>query len=96
MKEMQIYQSRSFEKRVKKLQGNEKSILDKEIQEIAQDPSIGVGKQGELRGVFVHKFKIKTLLYLLSCRYVEDGIELITFGSHENYYRELKLYIKNR
>ena len=53
-------------------------------------------KKFNLKGVFVHKFKIKTALYLLSYRFVADGIELITIGSHENYYRNLKSYLKKR
>jgi hypothetical protein len=93
---MRIYQSRSFKKKVKKFNKNEKPSLDTEIRKIAQDPSIGIEKKGDLKGVFVHKIKIKTTLYLLSYRSVSDGIELITIGPHENYYRDLKSYLKKR
>jgi mRNA-degrading endonuclease YafQ of YafQ-DinJ toxin-antitoxin module len=93
---MKIYQSGSFERKVKKFNKNEKSSLDNEIKKIIRDPSVGVEKKGDLKGVFVHKFKIKTALYLLSYRFVADGIELITIGSHENYYRNLKSYLKKR
>jgi hypothetical protein len=87
---MKIYQSKSFENKVKK------TTLDNEIKKIIEDPSVGTEKKGDLRGVFVHKFKIKASLYLLSYRFVLDGMELITIGSHENYYRSLKNYLKNR
>ena len=93
---MKIYQSGSFERKVKKFNKNEKSSLDNEIKQIIQDPSVGIEKKGDLKGVFIHKFKIKTVLYLLSYRLVPDGIELITIGSHENYYRNLKSYLKKR
>ena len=93
---MKIYQSGSFERKVKKFSKNEKSGLDNEIKIIIQDPSVGIEKKGDLKGVFVHKFKIKTALYLLSYRLVADGRELITIGSHENYYRNLKSYFKKR
>jgi len=93
---MKIYQSGSFERKVKKFNKNEKSCLDNEIKKIIQDPLVGIEKKGDLKGVFVHKFKIKTALYLLSYRLVADGIELITIGSHENYYRNLKSYLKKR
>ncbi len=96
MKIMKIYQSASFRKKVKKFNKNEKSGLDNEIIKIIRDTSIGIEKKGDLKGVFVHKFKIKTALYLLSYRLVADGIELITIGSHENYYRNLKSYLKKR
>ena len=93
---MKIYQSRSFEKKVKKLNKKEKKDLDEEIKKIIQTPSVGTEKKGDLRGVFVHKFKIKTTLYLLSYRLVADGLELIMIGAHENYYRDLKSYLKKR
>jgi hypothetical protein len=59
-----------------------------------QNPSIGSPKKGDLRGVFVHKFTIRTTLYLLSYRLVESDLELIMVGPHENYYRDLKSYLK--
>jgi mRNA-degrading endonuclease RelE of RelBE toxin-antitoxin system len=93
---MKIYQSRSFESKVKKFSKQEKSELDNGIKKIARNPSIGIEKKGDLRGVFVHKFKIKTTQYLLAYRLVTDGLELIMIGEHENYYRDLKSYLKNR
>jgi mRNA-degrading endonuclease YafQ of YafQ-DinJ toxin-antitoxin module len=93
---MKIYQSGLFERKVKKFNKNEKSSLDNEIKQIIRDPSVGIEKKGDLKGVFIHKFKIKTALYLLSYRLVPDGIELITIGSHENYYRNLKSYLRKR
>jgi len=57
---MRIYQSKSFEKKVKKMSKPEKGLLDREIKRIAEDPSIGEEKKGDLRGVFVHKFKLTT------------------------------------
>jgi len=93
---MKIYQSRSFEKKVKKFNKQEKSKLDNEIKKIAQNPTIGTEKKGDLRGIFVHKFKIKTTQYLLAYRLVTDGLELIMIGVHENYYRDLKSYLENR
>ena len=74
----------------------EKDILDKEIHKIAEDPAAGEEKKGDLRGVFVYKFKIKTTQYLLAYRKVERDLELIMLGPHENYYRDLKQYLKNR
>lgn len=93
---MKIYQSRSFERKVKKFNKKEKNGLDDEIKKIIENPAIGIEKKGDLRGIFVHKFKIKTKLYLLSYRLLPDGLELIMIGVHENYYRDLKSYLKNR
>ena len=93
---MRVYQSGSFAGKVKKCNKNEKSSLDDEIRKIIGDPSIGTQKKGDLKGIFVHKFKINKTLYLLSYRIVVDGMELITIGAHENYYRNLKSYIKRK
>ncbi|MBI5076436.1 MAG: type II toxin-antitoxin system RelE/ParE family toxin [Nitrospirae bacterium] len=93
---MTIYQSRSFEQKVKKMPKQEKMALDLEIRTIAKNPSIGEEKKGALRGVFVHKFKIKTTQYLLAYRKAGVDLELVMIGPHENYYRELKHYLKKR
>jgi len=42
---MKIYQSRSFEKKVKKMSKPEKDSLDREIRRLAEDPSIGEEKK---------------------------------------------------
>ncbi len=93
---MKILQSRSFERKVKKFTKAQMKKLDKEIQKIVDNPSIGSEKRGDLRGVFVHKFKIHTLQYLLAYRFTREHLELIIIGPHENYYRDLKNYIKSR
>ncbi|MBM4137088.1 MAG: type II toxin-antitoxin system RelE/ParE family toxin [Nitrospira sp.] len=93
---MKIYQSRIFENKVKKFSKQEKRILDEEIKRIIENPFVGEEKKGDLRGVYIHKFKIKTIQYLLSYRMINDGLELIMIGPHENYYRDLKSYLKRR
>jgi len=93
---MRVYQSRSFEKKVKKLSKSEKNTLDREIKKIAEDPGVGEEKKGDLRGVFVHKFKLKTTQYLLAYRKIGGDLELVMIGPHENYYRDLKQYLKDR
>ena len=40
-------------------------------------------------------FKIHTAQFLLSYRFEGENLELITIGSHENYYRDLKKYLKS-
>jgi len=93
---MKILQSRSFERKVKKLTKAQKKKLDEEIHKIVENPSIGSEKKGDLRGVFVHKLKIYTLQYLLAYRFTQENLELIMIGPHENYYRDLKSYLRNR
>ncbi len=93
---MKIIQSRSFEQKVKKFNRQEKKLLDKEIINIAKNISVGEEKKGDLRDVFVYKFKIKTIQYLLSYRFTGDDLELIMIGPHENYYRDLKKHLKSK
>jgi mRNA-degrading endonuclease RelE of RelBE toxin-antitoxin system len=93
---MRIFQSRSFEKKVKKMSKSEKDALDREVKRISEDSSLGEEKKGDLKDVFVHKFKLKTTQYLLAYRKVGGDLELVMTGPHENYYRDLKQYLKNR
>jgi len=93
---MRIYQSTSFEKKVKKMSKSEEEALDREIKKIAEAPGVGEGKKGDLRGVFVYKFKLQKIQYLLSYRKVGGDLELVMIGPHENYYRDLKHYLKNQ
>lgn len=93
---MFIVQSTSFEKRVRKFGKQEKRILDSQIRKILGDPAIGQEKKGDLKGVFVHKFKIHSTQYLLAYRVVGGNLELIMIGPHENYYRDLSDYLKSR
>ena len=93
---MKIVQSRSFEQRVKKLNQTQKMILDEQIKLILENPDIGDEKRGDLSEIFVYKFKIKTIQYLLSYRFNEERLELIMIGPHQNYYRDLKKYLKKR
>ena len=91
---MKIFQSRIFAKKIKKLTKAEKSSLDEALKIIVRNPEVGTEKKGDLRGIFVHKFKIKSLQYLLPYRFTENEMELIMLGPHENYYRNLKNYLK--
>ena len=91
---MKIIQSRSFEQRVKRFNQTQKIILDEQIKLIIENPTIGTEKKGDLSEVYVHKFKIKTIQYLLAYRFNEDLLELIMIGPHQNYYRDLKKYLR--
>ena len=93
---MRILQSGSFRKRVRRFRKREKKILDSEIRKIVKNPAIGQEKKGDLRGVCVHKFKIHATQYLLAYRFMGKNLELIMIGPHENYYRDLSSYLKNR
>jgi mRNA-degrading endonuclease RelE of RelBE toxin-antitoxin system len=77
---MKILQSRQFERKIKKFTRQEKKSLDNQILKLIDKPAIGVEKKGDLRGVYVHKFKINNTQYLLSYRFSEEILELIMIG----------------
>lgn len=87
-----IYQSAAFGRKLKKIGKQDKQELDNAVLDILKDPGICEEKVGDLAGVRVHKFRINKQLTLLSYTYDERGINLLTFGSHENFYRDLKKY----
>ena len=89
-----VIQSPSFARKVKKFHKKQKEELDNQIRRIMNNPAIGQVKKGELKGIYVHKFKIKDIQYLLAYRIKQNILELIMIGPHENYYRDLKSYLK--
>ena len=93
---MRVIQSPSFARKVKKFHKDKKKSLDYHIKKILENPKIGEGKKGDLQGVLVYKFKMKTQQYLLAYRIKKNILELIMIGPHENYYRDLKQYLQNR
>jgi len=93
---MKVIQSPQFARKIKKFHKKQKKTLDIHIRKIIDTPQLGQEKKGDLKGIFVYKFKIQDVQYLMAYRIEKDRIELITIGSHENYYRDLKGYLKNR
>ncbi len=89
---MEVLQTNSFKKAVKKLHINQKKDLDKAVKEIVNNPQIGETKAGDLLGISVYKFKIVKQLTLLAYKYEDEKVTLtlLALGSHENFYRDLK------
>jgi len=70
--------------------------LNKVEDEIAFDPSLGKEKGGDLKGIRVYKFKAFDQQILLAYQVNKDKKEVIfvAVGGHENFYRDLKKYLK--
>lgn len=90
----EIVQSPIFARQKKKLHKNQIQDLDKAVKSIFDDPTIGDMKVGDLRGVQVYKYKSKTQQVLLAYEVVDSTLYLYSFGSHENFYRDLKKYLQ--
>lgn len=94
VKQMKVFQSSSFARKVKKMQPAEKTDLDQVIRALINNPLIGIENRGDLKGIFIYKFKLRKRDYLLAYRACSDNsLELIMIGPHENYYRDLKGYL---
>jgi mRNA-degrading endonuclease RelE of RelBE toxin-antitoxin system len=81
----------SFQRTIKKLNQNQFESIEGAIQEIAQNPSLGVLKKQDLNEFRVLKFRILGQTWLLAYRF--DGAATITLhavGPHENFYEKLK------
>jgi mRNA-degrading endonuclease RelE of RelBE toxin-antitoxin system len=88
---MRILVTPSFVKATKKPHRPQKSELDDAVRTVSADPEIGESKTGDLQGVRVHKFRLSNQLCLLAYRILDkDSLKLLTFGPHENFYRDLK------
>lgn len=88
----QVVQTTSFKRAAKKLHKNQKADLDGAVRSLMENPLQGEQKKGDLSFMRVYKFKMVKQLTLLGYSY-EDGtvvLELLTFGSHENFYRDVK------
>jgi len=89
--------SSKFNRIKKKLPGNLCNAIDDQVRLICEAPSLGALKTGDLAGVRVHKFGFLGTLYLLAYE-VDEGAKLIyiyAVGGHENFYRDLKQYLKS-
>lgn len=81
---MNIVQTSSFKRAVKKLHKNQKQDLDKAINSIVENPNIGDEKIGDLSGISVYKFKMVKQLTLLAYNYEDQTITLtlLALGTH--------------
>ena len=80
----------AFKRAYKKLHTSQKNTVKEAIRLIAENPSAGEEKKGDLAGIFVYKFKLNQQEYLLAYEWDEVNRILITLGVHENFYRDLK------
>ena len=88
-----VFQSPLFERKKKLLTKSEIIVLDDVVRRICETPEIGEAKKGDLKGVFVHKFKVRDKLFLLAYKFDENEVLLLALGRHENFYRDLERYL---
>ena len=93
-----VEQSTRFRKVKRRLPPKGQLALDDEVKKIVENPLVGEAKTGALRGVRVVKFKLGSLQLLLAYEFDErrNVVELLDVGPHENFYRDLDSYLKER
>lgn len=87
-----LRQTRRFARAYKKLHDNVAADVDAAAQTVADDPTVGERKKGDLADLLVYKFRSQNQLYLLGYT-VDDAVRLVyleAVGPHENFYRDLK------
>ena len=87
---MKVFQTVIFRKQIKKLQDNQKQQLDEAVKIILNEPQIGDMKKGDLSGVRVYKFHMSNQQTLLAYKVDINEVTLMSVGSHENFYRDMK------
>ena len=98
---MKINYKRPFAQFVKKASKPFQLTIEDRILEICKDPNVGEQKAGDLREIWVYKFRFNKQEYLLAYELGksegESNLICISFyqvGSHENFYSQLKRYLQ--
>ncbi len=75
--------------------------IEVRVAEVCNNPRIGQQKLGDLRGVFVYKFRFNSQEYLMAYQFDHFAgaievtwIEFSKIGPHENFYTQLKKSIR--
>jgi hypothetical protein len=91
---MDISYKPPFRKFVKKQTRPFQLAIEDEVEQVVQNPLSGESKKGDLVGFQIHKFFYHKQQFLMSYVIESGSLTFFTVGSHENFYRELKNYLK--
>lgn len=83
-----------FKKYVKKLPRHLQQVVLDAVEDVLSNTDVGEVKLGDLRGIQVYKFTMGRQLTLLAYKVQNDSLILYQAGPHENFYRDLKKYLK--
>jgi len=90
---MEVVQTRTFKQALKKLTSKQKKELDEVVKIVMSNPYVGDQKKGDLNFLWVYKFHMNNQLTLLGYSYEDEivTLNLLAVGSHENFYRDIKI-----
>lgn len=99
---MQPTYKRPFAGFIKKATKSLQMAIEDAVLDIISSPSIGELKTGDLKDVYVYKFRFSRQEYLIAYKFNASKdlmtliwIDFYQVGSHENFYEELKRYLKS-
>lgn len=99
---MQTNFKRPFAQYIKKAHKPLRLAIEDEVEVVCKMPEIGELKVGDLAGIRVHTFRFNRQEYLMAYRpHSKDApvefliIDFYQVGSHENFYDELKQYLRH-
>jgi mRNA interferase RelE/StbE len=89
---MKVLTTPRFDRAVKKLHPEEKCALDEAVRVVIADSDAGQLKKGDLASVRVYKYRFnrEQMLLAYAANKLEAVIILMGYGTHENFYRDLK------
>lgn len=91
---MDIFYKPVFNKFVKKQSRAFQLAIEGEVEKVLTSPGLGENKKGDLSEFKVHKFIFHKQEYLIACTLQKNRMIFYMIGTHENFYRKLKKYVK--
>ena len=84
-------QARRFARAYKKMRGADLAASHLAMDQVLENPKIGSGKVGDLKGIYVYKFRCKRSHFLLAYSLDQRSKSLTwqALGPHDNFYRAL-------
>ena len=83
-----------FKKHVEKLPRHLQQVILDAVEDVSADVEAGEVKKGDLGEFRVYKFTMARQLILMAYKIENDSVVLYQAGPHENFYKDLKKYLK--
>ena len=83
-----------FKRFIKKLPRHFQQVVLDAVEDVLADLEVGELKKGDLEGFRVYKFIMVRQLTLMAYKLENDSLVLYQVGPHENFYRNLKKYLR--
>ena len=91
---MEIFQRPRFKRYVKKLSHPFQQVILDAVEEIVENPEVGKLKAGDLKNFRIYKFIMNRQVTLIAYKLEDDSLIFYQVGTHENFYKNLKRYLK--